>query len=268
MIANARMYSVAPRAAAAWRALLEWAVHRAGVDCAVIDFPAPRPLPDLWSRPDLACAFMCGFPLSRTAPPPQIVAAPVPSPARYGGRPVYWTDLVVRVDAAIGGVEAMLGRRMAYTTAESQSGYQAVRRLFAPHAARAGAPLFGAIIGPLITPRAVVEAIARGDADVGPVDSYALELLRRHAPELTAQIRVVASTPPTPIPPLVASPHIEADAVARLAAALLAVENEAELAAVRRDLVLQRFERVDPAVYRTLAADATIADELGYPALV
>ncbi|MEO5701309.1 MAG: PhnD/SsuA/transferrin family substrate-binding protein [Casimicrobiaceae bacterium] len=268
MIANARMYGVAPGAVAAWRTLLEWVVRRAGIDCEVFDFPPPRPLPELWARADLACAFMCGFPLSRAAVPPQVLAAPVPSPASYGGRPLYWTELVVAADAPIADAAAMLGRRMAYTTPESQSGYQAVRRFFAPYAARSAAPLFAAMIGPLVTPRAVVEAVARGEADVGPVDSYALDLLRRHEPGLVARIRTVAATPPTPIPPLIASPHMAAEDRVRVVAALTAVGHAPELDPVRRDLVLLRFEPIDQAAYAGLAADAAATDRLGYPVLV
>ena len=61
-VANARMYSVNPGAASAWKELFEWLARESGVDLRVIDHTFPAPLADLWSRPDLGCAFMCGFP--------------------------------------------------------------------------------------------------------------------------------------------------------------------------------------------------------------
>ena len=116
MFANARMYAINPAVAAAWRALLEWVAVRAEVDVEVIDYPAPAPLPSLWARPDAACVFMCGYPLSQAQPQPRVLAAPVPSPRRYGGRPVYWTDIVVPVGSKITRLEETFGHRFAFTT--------------------------------------------------------------------------------------------------------------------------------------------------------
>ena len=98
---------------------------------------------------------------------------------------------------------AHFGKRFAYSAEDSQSGYHAPRRLLAPYARARGLPLFASTVGPLITPRRVVEAIIAGDADAGPLDSYALDLMRLNEPALTTRLRTVGSTLPTPIPPLV-----------------------------------------------------------------
>src|SRR4030095_5078828 len=165
MFSNARMYAINPVVTAAWRALLEWVAIRAGVDFEVIDYPAPAPLPALWARPDAACVFMCGYPLSQARPQPRVLAAPLPSPHRYGGKPVYWTDIVVPIDSPITRLEETFGRRFAFTTEDSQSGYQAPRLLFAHHAC--GASLFAQSVGPLVTPRRIAESILAGDGGAG-----------------------------------------------------------------------------------------------------
>jgi ABC-type phosphate/phosphonate transport system substrate-binding protein len=244
---NARMYCVDAVAADAWRVLLQWVAQRAGVDAEVIDYPPPKPLPALWARDDLACAFMCGYPFSRAAPQPIALAAPVPSPHAYRDRPEYWTCIVAREDSGIRTLADTFGRRMAYTTTDSQSGYQALRAMVAEEARP-----FCSMIGPLVTPRRVVEAVAAGEADAGPVDSYALDLMRLHVPQLVSPLRVVATTPPTPIPLLVASPATAAEEAARLRQALLGVEHEAGLARVRETLLLRRFAAVDGATYAIL----------------
>ena len=100
LVANARMYAVNAPVAAAWRVLLEWVMARADVECEVIDYPAPQPLPALWARPDVGCVFMCGFPIANARPTPKILGVPVPSPERYGGQSVYCTDIVVRADSS------------------------------------------------------------------------------------------------------------------------------------------------------------------------
>ena len=254
-VANARMYSVNAATAAAWRALLQWVVERAEVDAEVIDYPAPLPLPALWQRDDLAGAFMCGYPFSRAERQPIALAAPVPSPASYRNRPEYWTCIVAREDSGIRTLDDTYSRRMAYTTPDSQSGYQAVRTLVA----RKSHP-FSSMVGPLVTPRRVVEAVLEGAADAGPVDSYALDLLRLHEPQLVAPLRDVATTPPTPIPLLVASPGLPGDEVDRLRQALDGVEHEPALAAVRSALLLRRFAAVGPLAYAVLREP--IGDEL------
>lgn len=262
------MYSLNAPTAAAWRALLAWVLARAGVEGGeVADYPAPAPLADLWARDDLAGVFMCGYPFARANPRPALLAAPVPALEHCAGAPVYWTDIVVRADSDIRALPDVFGRRFGFTTPESQSGYQAPRHLFAPYARQRGTALFAATVGPLVTPRRVIEAVLGGACDAGPVDGYALALLRASEPELAGALRVIASTAPTPIPPLVASPGVDADRVARLRAAFAAVATVDTLAPVRARLLLARFDLPASADYDALLARASEADALGYPRL-
>lgn len=258
------MYAINATVNAAWRELLEWVVARAGVACEIIDYPAPLPLSALWSRADLGCAFMCGYPLARANPRPVVLAAPIPSPARYHGEPIYWTDLVVRADASFTRIEDTFDRRFAFTTEDSQSGYQAPRWFLAPHASERGGRLFAAAVGPVFTPRGVIEAIIAGDADIGPLDSYAHDLLRQHEPALASRLRVVAATAPTPIPPLVAAAESDDAAVVGLRTSLLEVATAGALKTVRAELLLQGFAQVAAADYDALTTNARAADRLGY----
>jgi ABC-type phosphate/phosphonate transport system substrate-binding protein len=264
MIANARMYAIDATTAAAWRVVLEWVGMRSGIPFEVIDYPAPQPLPTLWSRSDLACAFMCGYPFATRVPRPKLLAAAVPSPAAFGGRPVYWTDIVVAASAPIADLQDALGQRIAWTTEDSQSGWHAPRLLLAAYAKCHGASLFKEAVGPLVTPRDVALAVAEGRAEVGPLDSYAHALLRRHEPALAAKLRVIARTPATPIPPLVGAPGMNPSQAHGVRDALLAVGAADELASARESLLLSGFALVAPEAYDALAADARRADALGY----
>lgn len=267
MFANARMYALNPALAGAWRTLLEWVIARAGVAATVIDYSAPQPLVELWARADMACAFMCGYPFARAQPQPQLLAAPLPSPERYGGRPLYCTDLVARADSGIISLADAWGQRLAFTTPESMSGYQAPRRFLAAAAAARGGKLFASVVGPLLTPRGVVDAVIAGEADLGPLDSYAHDLLRRHEPQLAARLRVIASTPFTPIPALVGAAGMDCDVAERLRAALLEVESAPALAEARACLMLRGFAQVAPSRYHACIDAAAQADALGYAQL-
>jgi ABC-type phosphate/phosphonate transport system substrate-binding protein len=122
MIANARMYSVSPEVADLWCRLLSTLSAEAGAPVTVIEHPAPKPLAELWSRPDNAAVFMCGLPFSRAAPQPELVAVPVPSPPPFADQAGYWSEFVVRADSGFDSIEATFGHRIAFTVPDSQSG--------------------------------------------------------------------------------------------------------------------------------------------------
>src|SRR3981081_4299348 len=127
LIANARMYAVTPAVKAAWQDLFAFVARISGIPLAYLDHAAPAPLEALWARADLGAAFMCGFPFASAAPRPVALAAPVPSPARYGGMPRYCTDFIVRADSPFATLSETFGGRIGWTVGHSQSGYNAVR---------------------------------------------------------------------------------------------------------------------------------------------
>ncbi len=235
MIANARMYSVTPQVAALWRSLLAAVLSDTGAAIEIVDHAPPAPIAELWRRPDKAAVFMCGLPYSLAAPQPEAVVAPVPSPAAYGGRPCYWSDIVVPADSPFATIEDTFGHRLALTTPESQSGYAALLHALMPYAA--GTPLYREIIEPRFTPMGALTAVIDGKAEVAPLDSYAFTLLSRHAPELTAKVRVIMRTEPTLAPLLVAS----APPAAAVRDAFLAAHETPDVAALMDQLLLDRF---------------------------
>jgi ABC-type phosphate/phosphonate transport system substrate-binding protein len=253
LVANARMYSATASARADWKALLAWVLARAGLAWEVIDYDAPAPLSALWAREDLGLAMMCGLPFSQREPRPTLIAAPVPSPARYGGRPVYFTDIVVRADAACERLEDTFGGVVGYTLADSMSGGVALRDHLAPYRAARGSRLYRRAVGNLIHARGVIEALAAGTIDVGPLDSYYHDLLRRHEPAFARQVRTIASTTARPIPPLIATAVLQPDELARLREALQASTRAPELREVAERLLLAGFAVPDPADYEVLA---------------
>jgi ABC-type phosphate/phosphonate transport system substrate-binding protein len=267
MIANARMYALNDTVAAAWRRLFEWIAADAQVRLDVIAHSPAQPLAELWRRDDLGCALMCGFPWVTWNDPierPVPLAVPVPSPAIFENRPSYWTDIVVRADSHIASVADLSGTRFAFTVEDSQSGYQAPRRFFAECAQKAGGHLFRAMVGPLVTPRRVVEAIVAGDTDAGPLDAWWHALLRRHEPEVAARLRTLAVTPPTPIPLAVGAAGMPEPQKRRVIAALEKIADVAALADARDALLLKRFVHADAAEYQSLLTSAREADALGY----
>ena len=264
LVANARMYAVTPAVAAAWRALFDWLARESGVPLRYLDHAAPAPLEALWARDDLGAAFMCGFPFAMATRKPRLLAAPVPAPSRYDGRPQYCTDFVVRADSAFARLRETFGGRIGWTVAHSQSGYNAVRHHLLGH--QGAAPLYRSWVGPLVTPRRVIDAVLAQEIDVGPLDSYVHDLLRRHDPGTASHLRIVESSAMTPLPPLIAAHAVDDETVSRLRRSLLACGSEPETRAMLDALLIARFEPIDASVYGILQSWAQEADAAGVPA--
>ena len=246
MIANARMYSVSPEVAGLWRTLLAAVIEHAGLDITLLEHTAPAPINDLWQRPDKAAVFMCGLPFSRANPRPELIAAPVPSPPAFRGLPQYWSDMVVRKVSGFHTIEDTFGGRIALTVPDSQSGCLAALYFLMSNAHQF--PLYREIITPQVTPLGAMSAVVDGAADVAPIDSYAYCLLQKYRRDLTSQLRVIARTPRTPIPPLVAS----TGGFEALQGAFLEADRIAAIAPLMQDLLLERFVRPDPVSYDAL----------------
>jgi ABC-type phosphate/phosphonate transport system substrate-binding protein len=256
-VVNARMYAVTAECKADWHRVLAWAIARADLDWTIVDHDPPAPLSALWSRDDLGAAFMCGLPFARRAPRPVLVAAPIPRPPRYGGAPVYCTDVAVAVASPHQRLEDTFGGVVGFTGADSMSGAVALRDHLLPFRAARGARLYRGAVGGLVNAQGVIDALAEGRIDVGPLDSYSHDLIRAYDPARAARVRVVASTALRPIPPLVATAAVAADALARLSDALVVAARAArELAAAMARLQLAGFAVPNGADYDALCAVA------------
>ena len=252
VIANARMYSVTPEVGEIWGRLLTALGRQAGIDLQIVAHAAPAPLAELWQREDKAAVFMCGLPFARASFPAQLLVAPVPSPPAFQGQPRYWSELVVHRDSPHTTLADTFGRRIAFTVADSQSGYAAA--LDSLRSQPGEFPRFSEIVAPRITPLGALSAVIEGLADVAPVDSYALGLLDRYRPELTARVRSLTSTPHTPIPPLVCSPgaFVSRASLEALRAAFLNAHTDIELQPLLQALLLERFVLPDAGAYDAL----------------
>jgi len=238
VLANARMYSVTPASTEAWRAVIGWVTKTAGVPVEFAEHAPPKLLSELWARDDLGVVQMCGLPASLRTPPPIVLAAPLPSLPRYGGKAVYMSDLAVRADSKFRTLEDTFGGVAGYTLKDSQSGYFAFRSLLLTQYPKAS---YGKIVGGLMNARGVVQALMEGRIDVGPLDGYVFDLIRAGDPAFAAQVRVVASTDPTPMPPLIATAPLEDAAVDELRKAFKKVHEEKSLDAARMALLIERF---------------------------
>ena len=264
MITSFRMYNAGPDAAAAWRSLFGRVFADLALDIEIIEHKWPQPIDSLWSEPALCCAFMCGWPFARRRGM-QAVAAPVPSPPGYEGRPRYCSEFLAREGRGWTRLEDSFGHRFGWMARDSQSGFNAPRAHLARYASAARPALFSESIGPLGSPAKSLEALRANAVDVIALDGFYLDLVRRYEPAKLEGLRTIAATAWAPIPLLVAGPSIEAAIVDRLRGHLTHVHempaHEAHLEAV----LVERFVAADAAQYAKLEELAQKAIASGYP---
>ena len=166
-------------------------------------------------RADLA--FLCGLPyvhLADSDPSPVVpVAAPVLAGGRYGGRPVYFSDVIVRADAPATTLSDLRGAVWAYNEPDSQSGYGVVRAHLAGLGEVGG--FFGRVVEAGFHDTAI-RLVAAGEVDAAAIDSQVLAVAMRDDPSLAAQIRVIEVMGPSTIQPVVASATLAPGLVAAL----------------------------------------------------
>ena len=249
-IANARMYSVTPEVEAAWRELLEHIAVAAAAPLTYVPYPAPQPLEPLWARADLGAVFMCGYPVVLKIADVVPLAAPIPRAPWARGGALYRTDLIVRADSPYRTLEDTFGGRLGWTVSHSQSGFNALRHELLKYRSSVRASLYREVCGNLITARNVLDAVREGRIDVGPLDAYWHLLIARHAPELTRGIRVLTSTPLTPIPGFAAAAGAPATLIAALRTAFVGAARQPWFAALADALLIEGFAPMSAESYR------------------
>ena len=114
--------------------------------------------------------FMCGLPTGQRTDRYEPLVAPVLAQERYGGRPIYFSDLVVKAGTA---GPPMPSWRIAYNDKESFSGW------VAPRWGRAALGLEPDAMTWVVTGSHLVslEAVSKGAADAAGIDSMVLDLI-------------------------------------------------------------------------------------------
>ena len=198
-------------------------------------------------------AFLCGLPyaqLSRQHPPPlRLLAAPVLSEARYGGRPIYFSDVVVRRDSPVGSFDDLRGRSWAHSREDSFSGCLLTRY----HLLQLGESeaFFGRVAYSGRHQKSIRQVLA-GAVDASAIDSHVLGVERLHNPELDRQLRVIAVFGPSAIPPVVASARLPRPIRERIRAALCALAADPASRQTLAAGLIDRFVPINDRAYDDL----------------
>src|SRR5215472_10239630 len=141
-------------------------------------------------------AFVCSPPPIWLGGAVEAIAAPVLSDPRYGNRPLYSSEVVVRAGRAHGSLADLRGARWAYNDPSSWSGYWTTLTRVGDWS------YFGEAV-PAGSHERALRMVASGEVDGSAIDAHVLAIeLRRH-PELSGQVRVIETLGAAPIQPVV-----------------------------------------------------------------
>lgn len=175
-----------------------------------------------------------------------ILAAPVIKGARYGGRPIYYSDVIVAAESGFQSFADLRGASWAYNDRRSHSGYGVT--LY--HLARLGETrgYFGSVVASGAHQRSI-RMVADGEVDASAIDSHLLAVELREHPELAPRLRIIDALGPSSIQPVVAAAGLPREVKADLRRILLEMGDDPRGRPALDFGSVERFAPVEDADY-------------------
>lgn len=207
---------------------------------------------DQFDSGEVDAAFICSPPFLRLAARGLVeaIAAPVPLGTRYGGRPIYFSDVVVRTDSHVRDFEDLAGCRFSFNDVDSYSGY--IAPLFHLNQLGKDPGFFGSWLESG-SHQESIRMILAGEADAAAIDSLVLAIESRRAGVATG-LRTIAVLGPAPIQPVVIASRLPASSRQRIRALLLDLHSNPVAREALAAGMIERFVTVNRATYAPVRA--------------
>ncbi|HEX9520146.1 MAG TPA: PhnD/SsuA/transferrin family substrate-binding protein [Streptosporangiaceae bacterium] len=214
-----------------------------------------EPSHDNWAKDEYDICFVCGLPYvdfeRRGCSPAIPVAAPVLAGSRYGGRPIYFSDVIVRRGSVIRSLDDLRGRSWGYTDLLSQSGYGIARYSLLNLGETQG--FFGQVIktgGHLES----IALVAAGEIDGSAIDSQVLAVAMADDAALADELTIVTSLGPSTIQPVTVSKRLSPELRARITDVIVSIHHDPSGRERLSSGLVERFVRVGPDSYDDIRA--------------
>ena len=258
------MYGGAPHAVQQLWALLRPALRHQGV-VGLPDLPAwPDDLHAHWLAPDLLLSQSCGYPVTHSLQGKvRLVGCFHYAASRCEGIDCR-SVLIAREEHAHLPLEGFRHLRVAFNSADSQSGYNALRAMVAPLAQR------GAFFKASVETgghRLSVNAVREGRADLAAIDGVTWALLQKHDAPATQGLSIIGHSAPYPGLPLISALNTDARELAALQTALRDLVQNPDAQEAMDALLIKGFECPALSVYQRCLDMEHSALAHGYPTL-
>jgi phosphate/phosphite/phosphonate ABC transporter binding protein len=218
---------------------------------------------ELRGRADLA--FVCGLPYVEhtrlVMPRIEPLVAPVLSGERYGGKPIYFSDVIVRQNSPFWSFSDLRGRSWAFNEPHSQSGYGITRYYLVQKRETNG--YFSRVVEAGYHELAI-QMVCSGEVDASAIDSHVLALLMRDDPALANMLRVIDTFGPSPIQPIVTGTHLSNSLKCDVEKVLLGMGDDRTVKPVLARALVERFEPVSDSTYDDIRRMRAIAEAVQF----
>jgi phosphonate transport system substrate-binding protein len=211
---------------------------------------------------------LCGLPYvwlaDRHPPPIEPLAAPVLAGDRYGGRPVYFSDVIVGRHSPITCLAELAGRSWAYNEPTSHSGHTLTLYSLVTMGARPG------FLGPVLEAgfhQRAIRLVAAGRVDAAAIDSHVLAIELRDHPLLADRLRLVGAFGPSTIQPLVAASRLPDRLKDQVRDLLVGLGEDPTARAALDHGFIRRFVSVDDAAYDDIRGMQATIEAAGWTSL-
>jgi phosphonate transport system substrate-binding protein len=223
---------------------------------------------DQFERGEVDLGVICGLPYvwlaARRLVPVQPLAAPVLAGDRYGGRPVYYSDVIVRRDSPVTRLRELRGRSWAYNEPASHSGHTVTLSSLVRMGARPG--FFARVVEAGFHQRAI-RLVAGGAVDAAAIDSQVLAVELRDHPELAGRLRVVDAFGPSTIQPVVAASRLPDPLKQEVREVLVGLGDDPAARPALAHGFVERFAAVDDGAYDDIRAMLATVEAAGWTSL-
>jgi phosphonate transport system substrate-binding protein len=189
------------------------------------------------------------------------VAAPVLEGPRYGGRPIYFSDVIVHPDSPFRSFLDLRGRSWAYNEPLSHSGYGITRYHLVTLGQTKG--FFSEVVEAGFHQEAI-RMVAQGAVDGSAIDSQVLALEFRDQPELAEQVRVVDTLGPSTIQPVAVSRRVPEDLREAIRDVLVTMAEDPRARERLGVGLIERFVAVDAASYDDIRMMVDACEAAGF----
>ena len=243
-------------------AIADYLARSLGLPVTFADAPRWQDREVLFDRGEAQIAWLCGlvYVEKREAGAPiDLLAAPVMDGSHYAGRPVYFSDVVVRVESPLRVFTDLRGASWAYNNLGSHSGYNITRY----HLAKLGADgsFFGRVVESGAHQRSLAMILA-GEIDASAIDSTVLETELLLRPEIAGQIRIIDRFGPSPIPPWVVRREVSPALAAEIRRCFVEMRTDRAGAALLAQSQMLRFAPVADSDYDPIRRMAALAEQV------
>ncbi|MFN2487010.1 MAG: phosphate/phosphite/phosphonate ABC transporter substrate-binding protein [Acidimicrobiia bacterium] len=154
--------------------------------------------------------FVCSLPYvmfeRQGIAPAEPIAAPVLQGARYGGRPIYFSDVIVHRDSDAKSFLDLRGRSWSFNEPLSQSGYGITRYHLVSIGETGG--FFSEVIDAGFHEESI-RMVADGRVDASAIDSQVLAIEMRDHPQMTNKLKIIDALGPSTIQPVAVSKRFD-----------------------------------------------------------